>query len=61
MAQMNNTTPAALLDEPMRTLYDLLGQLIECGLTPDEARGALCAMVVRVLEVHPATAPSVNE
>ena len=47
---------AALLDGSMQTLYDLVGQLTACGLTPTEAREVLGAMVGRVLAIHPATA-----
>lgn len=57
------TTPAALLDGPMQTIFDLVGQLTASGLNPAEVREVLCAMVGRVLELHPttATAPGVNE
>lgn len=64
MAEKKNTAnPAALLNEPMQTMYGVLCQLIGGGLAPAEARDVLCAMVGRVLEVHPATAPTlgVNE
>lgn len=63
MAENKNISPAAQLNEPMQTMYDLLGQLIDSGLTPEEAHNVLCAMVYRVLELHPATAPApgVNE
>ena len=63
MAENKNTSPAAQLNGPMQTLYDLLCQLIDSGLTPEEAHNVLCAMVYRVLELHPATAPAqgVNE
>lgn len=63
MAENKNTSPAAQLNEPMQTLYGLLCQLIDGGLTPEEAREVLRAMVARVLELHPATAPApgVNE
>lgn len=55
-----NTSPTALLDENMQTMYDLLGQLIGSGLTPTEARNVLHAMVSRVLAIHPATAPALD-
>lgn len=61
MAANENTNPTALLNGPMQTLYSLLCQLIASGLSPDEARNVLHIMVDRVLEVHPATAPGVNE
>lgn len=61
MAEKKNTSPTTLLNEPMQTLYDLLCQLIDSGLTPKQARYVLRAMVDRVLEIHPATAPGVNE
>lgn len=51
------TNPAKLLNEPLQLLYDLLGQLIDSGLTPAEARDVLCTMMARVLATHPATAP----
>lgn len=53
-----NTSTTAQLDENMQTMYNLLGQLIDSGLTPAEARNVLHAMVSRVLAVHPATAPA---
>ena len=49
-------TPAALLDEPMQTVFDLVGQLTASGLNPAEVREVLRAMVGRVLATHPATA-----
>jgi len=61
MAVKKNTSPTTLLNESMQALYDLLCQLIASGLTPEQARNLLRAMVDRVLEIHPATAPGVNE
>lgn len=64
MAMKNNATnPADLLNEPMQVLYGLLCQLIDGGLTPEEAHNVLCAMVFRAVEVHTAAAPArdVNE
>ena len=58
MAEKNTTNPAALLDEPMRTLYDLLTSLTNAGLTPAEAQDVMGGMVARVLAIHPATAPA---
>lgn len=55
-----NTSTTAQLDENMQTMYDLLGQLIDSGLTPAEARNVLHAMVSRVLAIHPATAPALD-
>ena len=48
------------IDHAMHGLYELLGQLIENGLTPDEARRVLESMVGRVLAIHPATAPALG-
>ena len=58
MAANKNTSPAVMLDGHMQALYDLLGQLTDSGLTPEEARRVLRTMVDRVLEIHPATAPA---
>lgn len=55
-----NTSPTAQLDENMQAMYDLLGQLIDSGLTHTEARNVLHAMVSRIMAIHPATAPALD-